>query len=131
MFESNIKKILLFIFLKYLVFYLVMMFKNGNYALISLNELKTTQDVFYYLWIFFFLPILISILFVAPLNYAFMAKRGTIFIAIIVSFFILEYFIYIYLASQANLINGILNTLVGLIIFIILFYKTIFSRLKI
>lgn len=131
MFEPTIKKIVLFIFIKYLAFYIFMMFKNGNYALIKLNELRTLQDVFYYMWIFLFLPTLVSILFTAPIYYAFKTNQPALFVLIIGLFFVAEYYIYTNLASQIDLNNGLYNAFLGLLVLIILFFNPISRIMKI
>lgn len=131
MFEPTIKKIVLFIFIKYLAFYIFMMFKNGNYALIKLNELRTLQDVIYYMWIFLFLPTLVSILFTAPIYYAFKTYQPALFVLIIGLFFVAEYYIYTNLASQIDLNNGLYNAFLGLLFLIILFFNPISRIMKI
>ncbi len=53
MLKISVLNMILFWFVKYIIFYLLQMFKSGNYALIEFGKLKTNEDWFYYLWIFF------------------------------------------------------------------------------
>ncbi len=48
MLKSSFKNIVLYTFLKYLFLYVLLMFKNNNYMLIRINDLKTGGDWFYY-----------------------------------------------------------------------------------
>ena len=107
-----------------------MMFRNNNFALIEIFDLKTLEDLFYYLWTFLFLPVLISIILLVPLNYTFKIKNGLYFLLVINLVLVTEYFIYTFLASQLNLWNGIYNAIIGLLLLGLFFYKEILFILK-
>lgn len=123
MLKSSVVNILLFWFVKYVVFYVFLMFKNSNYALLKVNEIKTGEDLFYYMWLFLFLPIVSMIIFSAPTYYLFKVKGMGYAILIAVLILVVEYFAYTWLASQANLMNGIYNGLITIFIFLLFFYK--------
>lgn len=125
MFKPVYKNIWLFFFVKYLVFYLILMVKNNDFTLIQLSELKTFQDVFYYLWMLLFLPVLGFILFSVPIYYAFKQKRIIYFILFIGLTLVAEYFMYTYFASQLNLVNGVYNGLLSLVFLSLFFFKHI------
>lgn len=130
MLKPNFKNIVLFFFIKYLLFYIFMMFRNNDYSLVQLNNLKSAVDVFYYLWIFLFLPVLSTILFAVPMYYIFKAKNAVLFSLLVGIIFVAEYFLYTYFASQANLMNGIYNEIISISLLIFLFFKTISSIFK-
>lgn len=130
MYKPSISKILIFIFVKYLFFYIFMMFNNNNYALISINELDSFEDVFYYLIIFMSLPVVFSIFLSVPLYNSFRIKKFVYFILAISMIFIVEYLIYTYLASQANYFNGLYNGIISLMIFGFFFYKSVIKIAK-
>ena len=119
------RNVLLYFFVKYLFFYIFLMFKNSDYSLIQIGALKNSQDVFYYLWIFLSLPILNSIFFSAPLYYSFKLKKGISFVLLWGAILIAEYFLYTYLASQADLMNGVYNGILSVIVLLLFFYKEI------
>ncbi len=107
-----------------------MMFNNSNYALLKVNEIKTGEDLFYYLWLFLFLPIVSIVVFTAPTYYLFKVK-GIIYVILIACLVIvIEYFMYTLLASQANWINGIYNGIITVIIFLLFFYKPMKLRIE-
>jgi len=86
------------------------------------------------LWIFLFLPVVCMFIFTAPLYFVFKKKNTIYFTLIIIVFLVAEYFIYTYFASQANLMNGLYNEVIGLLMLFIFFFKyinLIFKRNKI
>lgn len=129
MLKPKLLNVLLFIFVKYIVFYALLMFKNENYALVSLNQLNSFQDVFYYLVIFLTLPIIFSILLLLPIYYILKIENVVYFIAAIFGILVIEYLLYTYLASQANLWNGVYNGILTVLVFMLFFSRTIKNNL--
>lgn len=130
MLKPNLKNILLFIFVKHILFYIFMMFKNNDYTLISIFEYKTFQDWFMYLFIFLWMPFVYCFLFIIALHYALNPKRLFITLPIILSIFVVEYTVYTFLNSPANYLNGIYNALIGAIVLLLFFYKSVRSKAK-
>lgn len=112
-------------YIKYFLFYVFMMFKNHDFTLIDLGELKSVADWQYYLWLFLSLPTMNAILFSAPIYYSVKQKRPWILILVVVTTFVIEYFLYTYLASQSDLMNGVYNGIISLLLFFIFFYRHI------
>ena len=125
MLKPTFINVLLFIFAKYLVFYILLMFKNNDYSLIQIGNLKNAQDVFYYFWIFLFLPVTNIILFSVPIYFILRVKRIAYFILLLVVVLVAEYFFYTYFASQTNLMNGVYNGIIGLLLLYLFFFKHI------
>jgi hypothetical protein len=126
MLRPAFKNIVLFFFVKYLLFYILLMFKNKDYSLIQIGSLKNTQDVFYYFWIFLFLPVVNSILFSAPIFFSFKVKSQFYFIPLIFGILIAEYFVYVYFTSDKHIdINGIYNGIISLLLLCLFFIKYI------
>ncbi|KFF15715.1 hypothetical protein IW22_23620 [Chryseobacterium sp. JM1] len=127
MIKPAFSNILFYIFIKYLLFYIFMMFKNNDYYLIN-PGIRDSTDLFYYLWSFLSFPVLISILFSMPIYFSFNIKRLVHFILVNILFLIIEYLLYTYFISQLDLMNGIYNGIIGIILFGVFFYKTIRSK---
>jgi len=125
MFKTTFKNIIVFFFVKYFLFYVFLMFKNNDYTLIQINSFRNGEDVFYYLWLFLFLPVLCSIIFSAPMYFTFKVKNGIYFILLLSAILIAEYFLYTYWASQADLMNGVYNGIISLLLLILFFFKHI------
>lgn len=125
MLKPKISNILLFIFLKYLFFYIFLMFKNDNYALISFGNLNSFQDLFYYLFLFLTLPIFFSIILIIPIYFILKTKKIYLFFLSMLVVLLFEYFLYTYLASQANFWNGVFNGVFSVIFLCLFFYKSI------
>lgn len=130
MFKPTFLKILIYIFVKYLFFYIFMMFKNDNYALVSIGQLDGFQDIFYYLFIFLSLPIINIIVLSLPIYYSFKVKNIYYFSIAILLILVVEYSLYTYLASQANLLNGVYNGILSLLFLFIFFSRSIFEVSK-
>lgn len=130
MLRPAFKNIILFFFLKYFIFYIFLMFRNNDYTFVQIGSLRNGEDVFYYLWMFLFLPVLCIILFSVPIYFAFKLKNMIYFILLVGGFLIAEYFLYTHYASQADLMNGIYNGLIGLLVLLLLFFRIIGELFK-
>jgi hypothetical protein len=120
--KPSILNILSFWLVKYVAFYILLMFKNDNYALLKVNEIQNGEDLFYYLWLFLFLPVVCMLIFSVPLYFSLRVKKWAYFALIITAILIAEYFLYTWLASQTNLINGVYNGIFSLL-FLLLFFR--------
>ncbi len=124
MLKPSIYNILFYILIKYLVFYVLMMFKSNNFYLIS-PGIRDVVDLYYYLWLFLFLPIACILLFSGPIYFAFRLKKPIYFSLIISAFWIAEYFVYTYLASPLNWINGLYNGVISVLFLFLFFFNYI------
>lgn len=124
MLKPTFYNILLCFLLKYIAFYVFLMFKNNNFYFLTPN-IRSLEDLVYYLWSFLSLPVINMVLFALPIYYIFKQQNITYFTIIIVIFLIAEYFIYTYLASRADLINGIYNGILSLLCLLLFFYRHI------
>jgi len=126
MLKPNIRNIILFFVVKYLILYILIMLKDQVYTLIEVNRIKNLQDAIFYLVLFLLLPAVNIILFSVPIYYCFRLKKSYLFGSLMGVFLILEYFIYIYLTSQKYLdINGVLNGVISLLVFVLFFFRNI------
>jgi hypothetical protein len=128
--KPSLVNIILFWLAKYLGFYVFMMFKNNNYALLKLNTIKNREDLFYYLWLFLFLPVVSILIFSVPMYFSFKAKSPIYFTLIVGVILVVEYFLYTSLASQSNLMNGIYNGIISILFLTLFFYKYIINVYK-
>jgi hypothetical protein len=130
MLKPILKNIVLFFFVKYLLFYIFMMFRTKDYTLIQVEDLQNGEDIFYYLFMFLFLPVLCSVIFSGPIYLSFKVKKAIYFIFLLCLVFTAEYILYTYFASQVDLMNGLFNIVIGLVVLLLLFYKHIKSLFK-
>ncbi len=117
------------VFLKYFIFYLSLMIINKEFKMIDLSNLRNGQDLFYFLWLVFFFPIIDIIMFAIPLGLSFKIKNRLLFLINIIAILLIEYFTYVYFTSH-KLVNrdAFLKVIINILLLSILFYKTI--RLK-
>lgn len=130
MFKPTFVFVLLYILIKYLVFYVFLMLKNGNYSFLQIGDIKNGEDLFYYLWLLLFMPIICIVLFSVPLYFSFRLRKIIYFVALISFVFIAEYFLYTYFASTSNLMNGLYNGVISLTFFVLFFYTSIGEMLS-
>lgn len=123
--KPSIFNILSFWLVKYMAFYILLMLKNNNYALLKVNEIQNGEDLFYYLWIFLFLPVVCMFIFSIPIYFSLRVKKLTYFTLIIAAILIAEYFLYTWLASQTNLINGVYNGILSLLFLLLFFFRRV------
>ncbi len=115
-------------YLKYFLFYILMMFKNDNYALISVENLKTFQDIVYYCFIFLALPTLFTVVLTVPIYYTFKLNNLHIFSGLIFILLAIECLVYTYLASQLDYLNGVYLLIISVLVLTCIFYKAIISK---
>ena len=127
MLRLRILNILIYFLVKYFAFYILLMFKNNDFTFLELNNIRNGEDLFYYLWLLLFLPVVSMIIFSAPIYFSFKVKKGIYFILIIGVILIAEYFLYTYLASQMDSMNGVYNGIISLLFLFLFFFKAIRS----
>lgn len=131
MLKASFKNILLYILLKYLFFYGLMMFENNNFRLLRFYNLKNGEDWFYYLWLLLSLPVLNMMLFSAPIYFSFRLKNIGYFILAIMAIILAEYFVYVFFTSEKHInMNGVYNGIISLLLFFLFFFKPIRSIFK-
>ncbi|KZE77640.1 hypothetical protein AV926_14035 [Myroides marinus] len=124
MLKLKFSNVLVYIFVKYLIIFFLFMVKDNNFKLLELNNIKNGQDLFYYLWIILFFPIIDIILFSIPLYYSLKIKNMIYFILSSLTIFGVEYLMNVYFTSQKILdIDVLLKVVIGVILFFIFFYK--------
>lgn len=126
MLKPKATNIFFFFLIKYLTFYLLLAFKNGNFLFLELSNMK----YFMYWWMLLFMPISCSLLFVLPIYSVFLLKNLLLRIIILFAVFVAEYFFYTYMASQLDLYNGLYSGILSIIFFILFFYRSVCSRIK-
>jgi hypothetical protein len=130
MLSPKLFNIILWIIVKYFVFYALLAVKNNNYFFLKVNEIDNAQGLFYYLWMLLFLPAVYCIVFLTPLYFTFRTKHPIIFLLLIIAIFAVEYFLYTYLASSLDFRNGLYNMTIGLLLLLLFFFKSITTIFK-
>lgn len=121
-----------YLLIKYIIFSFFLAFIGDRFKNIVINNAETTQEVFkltlgYVLYILFYIVFLI-LLFCAPLYYILKIKKGIYFLILLIAFYVAEFFIYTQFFSPSDKTLGVYNTIIGILLMGIFFYKSI--RLK-
>lgn len=129
MFKPKYLNVVLYTFIKYIIIFSFFMIKDNSFKLLQFNNIKNGQDLFYYLWILLFFPVIDIILFSAPLYFSLKSKNKFIFLINLILIFSIEYLMNVYFTSQKIFDKDVLlKVLIGIIIFILFFYKAIRSK---
>jgi hypothetical protein len=128
--RPSVLKVLSYLFIKYLTFFLILGFFGDRYKTIILNKPKDSAIVIasaqYLLEILFASFLLMLILFV-PLYLLFKLKRTFYVLPAFIALVIAEYFIYEATCSYIHFdIAGIVNAAISIVFFFIFFWKFIF-----
>lgn len=124
--------VVFYMFIKYLIIFFLFMVKDKNFKLLELNNIRNGQDLFYYLWIILFFPIIDVILFSAPLYYSLKTKNKVYFVLSLLAVFSIEYLMNVYFTSQKIFDKDVfLKVIVGVIIFLIFFFRSIFIKFRV
>lgn len=127
MFKPTVKNILFYWLIKYVLFYFLLMFKNNDFTLIRIDKLENGEDLFYYLWLFLFIPVICILILSVPLYHSFRAKNKINQYFVLITLLVVEYLLYTYLASPSDLWNGVYNAFIGVVVMALLFSKYIFN----
>lgn len=134
MYKPSFPYILLCLFVKYMAFFLYFAIQDNRFKILVINKSESGQELFmnsvgYFLYVLAFV-VFLMLIFSIPIFFLLKVKNGIYFILLMVVIFMVEYFLYTYLASQGDLINGIYNGIIGLLFLLLFFYKHINSIFK-
>lgn len=127
--KINLTNSFLCLLVKYIIFFFVLAFVDNRFKSTVLDNAETSSEIFkltlgYILTVLFY-TIPLILVFGFPLNYILKIKKGLYFIFSVIIFFIAEYCIYTYFYSSSNKINGIYNFIIGVVVLLLFFYRTI------
>lgn len=129
MIKINLKNIFISLWVKYIIFFLILSFIDNRFKKIVLDNAETSLQIFkltlgYILTLLLYtIPLIISFGF--PLYYILKIKKKLYFIFSIILFFIIEYLVYTYFYSPSNVSLGLYNMLIGIVVLYVFFRKSI------
>lgn len=129
MLKPSFRNILLYLFVKYLVFCLILAFRENRFKKLVVNNSQGAQDMatnsFYYVLYVMIFIVALMLVFSAPFYYAFKVKRPVFFALLISVILVVEYLLYTYLASPSDVMNGLYNGVISIIFLFVFFFKTL------
>lgn len=135
MFKINGISVFIYLLLKYIVFFTVLAFVGDRFKHIVLDHAITYAEVSklsldYTLYVLIYTIPMILILFF-PLQFILTLKSKKWFIFFILLLYIAEYFIYTYLYASSDKSLGVYNSVIGVILLWLFFYKSIIIKFRI
>ena len=130
MLKTNFLNISLYIFIKSIIFYCILMILNNDFTLLNvMNNIKNGKNLFYYLWVILFFPIVDILFFSIPLYHILKVKKIILSIILVSIVIVIEYLLYVYFTTQKIYDrDATIKIVVSIILLIIFFYKAIFRR---
>jgi len=132
MYKNNRLNIFIYLFVKYIVFFIVLAFISDRFKNNVVDNAVTSREMFkltgqYIMYVLIYtLPLVL--IFIFPLYHILIIKRTKFFIIYIILLFSSEYIIYTYLYASSNKILGIYNLGIGVILLWLFFYKSILIK---
>lgn len=134
MFKVSFFNSVYYLFVKYAVFFFVLAFIGNRFKNAVINNAETTTElmklslgyVLYILFYMFFLVLFFSI----PLHFIMKIENKIYFVLSMIAFFAIEYFSYTYLFSPSDKMIGIYNLIIGIVVFVLFYYKSIIQLFK-
>jgi len=129
MLQPTIRHVVLYLLLKYLLFDVGNIVYQGSYGWLDLSTLKSGHDVFYWLWMFGFLPGVSIVLFAVPLSLISLIlqlARPVSFSGALAGFVVVDYAFYVFFNSGKPLdACGLYHETIGLALLALLFQRRI------
>jgi len=136
MLKPKFFNIILFLFVKYIVFALVLAVMEDRFKLLVINNSDNKQELisnsFYYLLYVLVFIVAFILVFSAPIYFTFKVKRVIYFVLLMIAILIAEYILYVYLNSQKYLFDndGIYNAIISILFLLLFFYRYIFRLVR-
>lgn len=123
-----------YLIIKYTVFFIYLAFLGNRFKNIVINNAQTSAELMrlsfgYVLQVFLFMLLLVLI-FSIPFYFIMRLKSKIYLVLAMIAFFSIEYFVYTYLASPSEAMLGIYNLIIGVVVFIIIYQKSITQIFK-
>ena len=130
MLKPKFPNILLFLFVKYIVFFFILACIGDRFKLLVINNFGNRKELFsnkeYYLLYILIFMVLSILIFSGPIYFTLKVKNTTYFILLISGISVAEYLLYTHLASTSDLMNGVYNEMISMLFLLIFFYRHIF-----
>jgi hypothetical protein len=129
MLRPKFVNILFYLFVKYFLFFLILGLTENRFKSLVIGNSESIQETFlnflnYFVYVLIFILVLVLI-FCAPFYFVLKIKKVFYFIPLLALVVASEYFLYTYLASQLNLINGAYNSALTILFLFFFFIKHI------
>lgn len=133
MVKISFLKTVIYLLVKYIVFAFILAFIGDRFKSAVIDHAQTTSEltkltIGYILYVLFYITILI-IIFCAPLYFILQIKSGLYCIILLIAFYGVEFFVYWYGFTPSDVLPSLYNTIIGIVILPLFFYKQINAKL--
>ena len=129
MLKPKFLNVLLFLVVKYIVFFIVLAFIGDRFKSLVIKNSDNTRELisntgYYSVYILFYTLVAVMV-FSLPFYFTFKVKNPIYFILLISAILVVEYLVYTNLASTTDLMNGVYNGIISILFLLLLFYRHI------
>jgi hypothetical protein len=132
MFKIKFLNSVLFLLIKYSVFFFIIAFMGDRFKSAVLDKASTPLEVFKLTLGYVFYVLVSSIFLIAllcaPLYLILKIEKGYLFLLAIAAFYGVEFVVYSYFYSPSDLTLGVYNTIIGTVLLFIFFGKSLRRR---
>lgn len=129
MMKPKFFNVLIYIFVKYIIFFTFLAFKESRFRELVINNSANDFDLFinflYYAVYVLAHIIFFTIVLTFPMYFSLKLKNLNYFFSIILAILTGEYLIYTWSASPTDLMNGIYNGMISIVFFLLFFFRHI------
>ena len=129
MLKPKFLNVLLFLVVKYIVFFVVLAFIGDRFKSLVIKNSDNTRELIsntgYYSVYILFYTLVAVIVFSLPIYFTFKVKNPIYFILLISAILAVEYLLYTNLASTTDLMNGVYNGIISILFLPLFFYRHI------
>ncbi len=123
-----------YLVVKYIAFFFVLALIGNRFKNAVIDNAETSTELIklslgYVLYILFYMFFLV-LFFSVPLYFILKIKNKVYFALSMAAFFCTEYFIYTYWFSPSDNTIGVYNLAIGIIVFVLFYYKSIIQLVK-
>ncbi|SMO49494.1 hypothetical protein SAMN06265350_102458 [Solitalea koreensis] len=129
MFKVRFLNSVLFLLIKYSVFFFIVAFMGGRFKTAVMDNASTSWEFFkltlgYILYVLVYSIFLIA-LFCAPLYFILKIEKGFLFLLAAIVFYGIEFVVYTHFYSPSDRMLGIYNAIVGVVLLCVFFFTSI------
>jgi hypothetical protein len=131
MLKPKFPNVLLFLFVKYIVFVVLLAFIGDRFKFLVIESSGNTRELIsntgiYALYVLLY-TLIATAIFCLPVYFTLKVRNPIYFILLMIAVLVVEYFLYTYMVSAFNLMNGVYNAVIGVLFLLLFFHRHISS----
>lgn len=132
MFKIKFFHAVCYLFVKYIIFFVILAFIGNRFKEIVIDHAQTSSELIklslgYVLYILFYITVMVLI-FCAPLYYILLIKNGINCLLLLIVFYAVEFWAYWRLFSPSDIFPAVYNAIIGIGFLNLFFYRQLIIK---